>query len=300
MSYKVTPRLKEQTITLMEDELNKKATPSHRLSYKGVAFSSLSVAAMIMLVVSQSTHTQVQQLNTSNNFEFHSENTTSEVVELYHDEYEMHLAKIKEHTPDYQGVIFGDDHDNLTQEEREEINRNAAKRDYQRIIENEARLADRLQYPEEIAKVQEKFDSMELANPLQEWKYVSLPYIQGPYDLYGTPATHRAYDLAADMGTPIYAMGEGVVTIAGEYTGSYGHLVEIDHGDGVISRYAHCSFASTLVKEGDIVQAGQQIASVGTTGNSTGPHLHFETRYYYNPFDIRLFDFEEEHLFNFE
>lgn len=84
---------------------------------------------------------------------------------------------------------------------------------------------------------------------------------------------HYGLDIAAKVGTPIYAADGGNVTYAG-YKSSYGYLVEIDHGNGYKTRYAHCS--KILVKVGDKVYKGQHIANVGNTGRSTGPHLHFE------------------------
>ena len=84
---------------------------------------------------------------------------------------------------------------------------------------------------------------------------------------------HYGLDIAAKVGTPIYAADGGKVTYAG-YKSSYGYLVEIDHGNGYKTRYAHCS--KILVKVGDKVYKGQHIANVGNTGRSTGPHLHFE------------------------
>ena len=77
------------------------------------------------------------------------------------------------------------------------------------------------------------------------------------------------------MGTPVSAAAGGVV-VTSEPHSDYGNIVEVDHGNGLISRYAHLS--RSLVKPGDVVLKGQQIAEVGTTGRSTGPHLHFEVR----------------------
>ena len=87
-------------------------------------------------------------------------------------------------------------------------------------------------------------------------------------------ANHQGIDIGANEGTPIYASIEGTVTVASE-EGEYGKHIDITNGD-VLTRYAHCS--KLLVKEGEKVKQGDKIAEVGSTGNSTGPHLHFEIR----------------------
>ena len=84
---------------------------------------------------------------------------------------------------------------------------------------------------------------------------------------------HNGIDLAAENGTPIAAAADGTVLYAG-FDGSYGNVVRIDHGDGIVTVYAHCS--EILVKDGDEVSQGQEIAEVGSSGNATGPHCHFE------------------------
>lgn len=86
---------------------------------------------------------------------------------------------------------------------------------------------------------------------------------------------HTGVDIAAPSGTPIRAADSGVVVEAG-YIRGYGYTVILDHGGGVATLYAHCS--ALLVREGQEVQRGQIIARVGSTGYSTGPHLHFEVR----------------------
>ena len=89
----------------------------------------------------------------------------------------------------------------------------------------------------------------------------------------GRPALHTGLDFAADVGTPIQAAAGGVV-VSTDVHPQYGNLLEIDHGNGLLTRYAHTS--RILVKVGDLVKRGQTVAQVGTTGRSTGPHLHFE------------------------
>jgi len=92
----------------------------------------------------------------------------------------------------------------------------------------------------------------------------------------GQKAFHEGVDFMADSGTPIHAAGGGIVVYADTYAG-YGNMIEIDHGNGLISRYAHAS--KIQAKVGDVVMKGQKIGEVGNTGRSTGPHLHFEVRH---------------------
>jgi len=89
----------------------------------------------------------------------------------------------------------------------------------------------------------------------------------------GRTALHTGLDFPADIGTPITAAAGGVVRAA-EHHPQYGQMLEIDHGNGLVTRYAHGS--KLLVRAGDLVKRGQAVAQVGNTGRSTGPHLHFE------------------------
>lgn len=89
----------------------------------------------------------------------------------------------------------------------------------------------------------------------------------------GRPALHTGLDFPAEAGTKVYAAAGGVV-LSSAYHPEYGNLVELDHGNGLVTRYAHNS--RVLAKSGDLIRRGQEIAEVGTTGRSTGPHLHFE------------------------
>jgi len=95
----------------------------------------------------------------------------------------------------------------------------------------------------------------------------------GGRTMSGRAENHSGLDLAAPSGTPIYATGPGIVTKSGWGTG-YGQYVEINHGNGYLTRYAHAS--RLIARVGEQVQAGDHIANVGCTGRCTGPHLHYE------------------------
>lgn len=99
--------------------------------------------------------------------------------------------------------------------------------------------------------------------------YISDPFI--------SDRNHKGLDIAAPAGTEIYASDAGTVTYAGWNAGGYGYLVMVDHGDGYVTVYGHCSMI--YVSEGQEVSRGQRMAAVGSTGRSTGNHLHFEVRY---------------------
>jgi murein DD-endopeptidase MepM/ murein hydrolase activator NlpD len=100
------------------------------------------------------------------------------------------------------------------------------------------------------------------------------------------PAMHTGIDFRGATGDPVRATAAGAVTVAGRM-GGYGNLVEIDHGFGIVTRYAHLS--AVHVEVGDTVQAGALIGAVGSTGRSTGPHLHYETRIDGEPVDPMRF-----------
>ncbi|QDP19839.1 M23 family metallopeptidase [Sphingomonas xanthus] len=92
----------------------------------------------------------------------------------------------------------------------------------------------------------------------------------------GGAAKHAGIDLAAPIGTPIYATADGVVREAAYNSGGYGNLIKIEHGRGIETRYAHLS--SMTVRQGQRVSRGQLIGRMGSTGRSTGSHLHYEVR----------------------
>jgi len=92
----------------------------------------------------------------------------------------------------------------------------------------------------------------------------------------GKSAMHEGVDFMVDAGTTIHASAGGVVVFA-DYHPQYGNMVEVDHGNDIVTRYAHAS--RLVVKVGQVVRRGEKIAEVGSTGRSTGNHLHFEVRY---------------------
>ncbi len=102
----------------------------------------------------------------------------------------------------------------------------------------------------------------------------------------GSKAFHEGLDFTANSGTAIRAAADGIVSTA-ERTPDYGNIVKIDHGSGLETRYAHAS--KLLVKPGERVVKGQVVAQVGSTGRSTGPHLHYEIRLNGNALDPRKY-----------
>lgn len=109
--------------------------------------------------------------------------------------------------------------------------------------------------------------------------------LSSPFGLRGA-GFHPGMDICNRVGTPIHAAKPGVVLSAG-WAGGYGNAVDIDHGHGVVTRYGHCS--SVLVQAGQSVQAGERIGLMGSTGFSTGPHVHFEVRIHGRPVNPATF-----------
>ena len=134
-----------------------------------------------------------------------------------------------------------------------------------------------------IIRVQEPFNPI---LPMGTIKSVSSHFGNRIDPFTGLWESHQGVDYPAVTGTPILAIANGTVTQAG-YNGGYGNLVEIDHGQGYTSKYGHAS--QILTRMGQQVQKGQVIALVGSTGHSTGPHLHFEMAQYGQVFNPMAF-----------
>lgn len=118
--------------------------------------------------------------------------------------------------------------------------------------------------------------------------YISSEYGVRSSPFHGSESMHNGIDIAADVGTVIVAPADGVVRYASVY-GGYGKFVRIEHGFGIETRYAHAN--DLLVKKGDKVTRGMPIATIGMTGRTTGPHVHYEISVYGKPVDPSLYLF---------
>ncbi|MCX2716391.1 M23 family metallopeptidase [Helicobacter sp. MIT 21-1697] len=123
--------------------------------------------------------------------------------------------------------------------------------------------------------------------PLEHYNHISAHYGYRVHPLFFTRHLHTGVDFATPIGTPVYATADGVVNAASFSTGGYGYLVKIDHSLGFTTYYAHLS--KMVVHKGMFVRHGQLIAYSGNTGQSTGPHLHYEIRFLGNVVDPRNF-----------
>ncbi len=146
---------------------------------------------------------------------------------------------------------------------------------YQRLAQTQARVAE-MQYYEQIV------NSLPIGRPVGVPYRLTSDYGMRVDPFNKRPGWHNGLDLAAYRNAPIVASGPGKVTYAGVRSG-YGRLVEIDHGHGFKSRYGH--LRSITVSKGDTVEAGDLVGKMGTTGRSTGDHLHFEVWFNGKPYD---------------
>tara|TARA_R110000822_G_scaffold15732_3_gene54017 strand:+ start:300 stop:1253 length:954 start_codon:yes stop_codon:yes gene_type:complete len=144
------------------------------------------------------------------------------------------------------------------------------------IDELEHKMQDReqqLRLLDQVSSRQKLEDELYLEGRPITWGWLSSRYGYRSDPFTGKRTWHAGVDLAGKDGSDIISVAGGVVSYAGERYG-YGNLVEIDHGDGLITRYAHCK--TIKVNVGDVIQKGQVLALMGSTGRSTGPHVHFE------------------------
>ncbi|MDR3372348.1 MAG: peptidoglycan DD-metalloendopeptidase family protein, partial [Ancalomicrobiaceae bacterium] len=124
-------------------------------------------------------------------------------------------------------------------------------------------------------QLQKSVGLLPLGQPVRGEAEVTSPFGERPDPFLGVMAMHTGIDFRAAAGDPVVATGAGIVTEASRQ-GGYGNMVEIDHGNGISTRYGHLSHIAATV--GERVKAGQVIGYAGSTGRSTAPHLHYETR----------------------
>lgn len=136
------------------------------------------------------------------------------------------------------------------------------------------------------ARLTDIVDKVPLRHPLAGDLEVTSPFGARIDPFYGRAAMHTGVDLMQPYGGPVLATASGIVTVAGA-EGGYGNMVEIDHGNGLVTRYAHLSSVEVTVHER--VAAGTVVGLVGSTGRATGPHLHYETRINGEPVDPSRF-----------
>lgn len=133
------------------------------------------------------------------------------------------------------------------------------------------------QLREMASKQQDKIDHIPSVMPLNIDDYtVASGYGYRRDPVYGATAMHQGLDFAAKNGTNVYATADGRISVA-DWKGGYGNCIDIDHGYNYTTRYAHLS--KITVHEGQMVRRGEKIGEVGSTGKSTGPHLHYEVRF---------------------
>lgn len=185
--------------------------------------------------------------------------------------------------------LFADKKDKLAELEVKEQEKEAAVSSLLHEIEENEEISEEAQaqlkaFAKKSAELQAKKKALtqyykggKLAVPLQSEYRVSSDFGYRIHPIYKTKRLHAGIDMAAPKGTPIYAAESGRV-ITSQWMSGYGNCIIIDHGGGLWTVYGHIMNGGLLVKEGEEVKRGQKIAQVGSTGDSTGYHLHFEVR----------------------
>jgi murein DD-endopeptidase MepM/ murein hydrolase activator NlpD len=135
--------------------------------------------------------------------------------------------------------------------------------------------SDEIEKKIQLAQLATKYAGGEMTWPAPGYYTITSPYGMRAHPLYGYWSMHTGVDLRVPMNQKIVAANAGTVTYSGWY-GAYGNIVLIDHGGGISTLYAHNT--TVIVKDGQVVSKGQVVSYSGTTGMSTGPHLHFEVR----------------------
>ncbi len=156
-----------------------------------------------------------------------------------------------------------------------ELSEEGLQRELDRLAENIQKRSEDFAFLEfALLEQQVKKRALPTTLPVQEGQLGSMfGYRQDP--LVGVRALHEGVDFSAETGTPVLAAADGVVQFAGQHP-EFGNVIDLDHGEGLLTRYAHLSKID--VQPGALIKRGKRIGAVGSTGRSTGSHLHFEVR----------------------
>ncbi|MFB9278298.1 murein hydrolase activator EnvC family protein [Cohnella cellulosilytica] len=195
-----------------------------------------------------------------------------EEIRLLYEEIEQHKASLEQEEKDKEVLIAKL---SVQIEELEEISEESAKQ-----LTELAKQASALEAKKN--RIKTYYTGGKLGMPLKSEYRLSSPFGYRIHPITGKKKLHAGMDMAAPKGTPIYAAETGVVIVAQSWSG-YGNCVIIDHGGGLWTLYGHMS--EILAKKGDTVKRGEKIGLVGSTGQSTGNHLHFEVRKNSEPVD---------------
>ncbi|MDQ0062074.1 murein hydrolase activator EnvC family protein [Paenibacillus harenae] len=202
-----------------------------------------------------------------------AEKQFAEVKEMYAklEKYENHLIA-KEHEKEQMIASYNSDLQSLDSEleELEEIGEEAE----QQLMQLASEVS---KLNSEANRISNPYSGGKLGMPVKDNYRVSSNFGTRVHPITGKKHTHSGIDFAAPQGTDIYAAEDGVVIISQTWS-SYGECIVIDHGNGLWTLYGHIRKGGRMVSKGDTVERGDKIAEVGSTGNSTGPHLHFEVR----------------------
>jgi len=152
----------------------------------------------------------------------------------------------------------------------------------QKLMASVATLGDQVDRWE---KLQFILRSLPLTAPIDSY-YISSGFGARTDPFNGEPAIHEGIDMVGKLRSEVLATAPGTVIFAG-WKGGYGRVVEVDHGLGIVTRYAH--LYAIDVKVGDVVDYRQEIGKLGSSGRSSGPHVHFEVRYNGHPLDPMAF-----------
>ena len=171
-------------------------------------------------------------------------------------------------------LVFSDNSSYATVKQKQNINIASSIED--KLVEIEHKIAHQVKQLEALEKI---YQNTHIDNEQNiSGRHITSGWLSSYYGMRDDPFTdkvamHKGIDFAAAEGDKVIATAAGVITWSGERFG-YGNLVEIDHGNGLVTRYGHNQLL--LVNVGEVVTKGQQIAQVGNTGRSTGPHVHYE------------------------